>query len=163
MNMMKKMVLGAVILPLSLASASVFAAGGKDHHGGMRGEGMEGGKCMMKANKKAFKALDLTDVQEDKFDEMRDARKAEHKAKKGQKRQPTAEMKADHEAMQNLMLADNFDEQAVRDLAEKMSERQIDRRVEMMKKRHEMMNILTPEQKVEFKANQDKYIADCAK
>ncbi|MGR6832510.1 CpxP family protein [Aliivibrio wodanis] len=163
MNMMKKMVLGAVVLPLSLASASAFAAGGSHHEGGMKGEGMHGSKCMMKANKKAFKDLELTDAQEDQFDEMRDARKAEMKAKKGQKRQPTAEMKADHEAMQNLMLADSFDEQAVRDLAEKMSQRQIDRRVEMMKKRHEMMNILTPDQKAEFKANQDKYIADCAK
>ena len=164
MNMMKKMVLGAVVLPLSLASASVFAAGGSHHEGGMKGgEGMHGGKCMMKANKKAFKNLDLTDAQEDKFDEMRDARKAEMKAKKGQHRQPTAEMKADHQAMQDLMLADNFDEQAVRSLAEKMSQRQIDRRVEMMKKRHEMMNILTPDQKAEFKENQDKYIADCAK
>ncbi|WP_300176113.1 CpxP family protein [uncultured Aliivibrio sp.] len=167
MNMMKKMILGAVVLPLSLASASAFAAGGH-HEGGMKGgmkggEGMHGSKCMMKANKKAFKDLELTDSQEDQFDAMRDARKAEHKAKKGQKRQPTAEMKADHKAMQNLMLSDNFDEQAVRSLAEKMSERQIDRRVEMIKKRHEMMNILTPEQKTEFKANQDKYIADCDK
>ncbi len=164
MNMMKKMILGVVVLPLSFASASAFAFGGGHHEGGMKGgEGMHGGKCMMKANKKAFKDLDLTDAQEDKFDEIRDARKAQMKAKKGQKRQPTAEMKADHEAMQNLMLADNFDEQAVRNLAEKMSQRQIDRRVEMMKKRHEMMNILTPEQKAEFKANQNKYIADCAK
>ncbi|MDD9196617.1 CpxP family protein [Aliivibrio sp. S3MY1] len=163
MNMIKKMVLGAAVLPLYFASASAFAAGESHHEGGMKGEGMHGGKCMMKANKKAFKELDLTDAQEDQFDEMRDARKAEMKAKKGQKRQPTTEMKADHEAMQNLMLADNFDEQAVRDLAEKMSQRQIDRRVEMMKKRHEMMNILTPAQKAEFKANQNKYIADCAK
>ncbi|MFA1562264.1 CpxP family protein [Aliivibrio fischeri] len=162
MNMMKKMVLGAVVLPLSLASTSAFAFGGGHHEGGMKGEGMHGGKCMMKANKKAFKDLNLTDAQEDKFDEIRDARKAEMKAKRGEHRQPTAEMKADHQAMQDLMLADNFDEQAVRDLAEKMSQRQIDRRVEMMKKRHEMMNILTPEQKAEFKANQDKYIADCA-
>ena len=167
MNMMKKMILGAVVLPLSLASASAFAADGH-HEGGMKGgmkggEGMHGSKCMMKANKKAFKDLELTDSQEDQFDAMRDARKAEFKAKKGQKRQPTAEMKAEHKAMQNLMLADNFDEQAVRSLAEKMSERQIDRRVEMIKKRHEMMNILTPKQKIEFKANQDKYIADCDK
>ncbi|AZL85890.1 periplasmic repressor CpxP [Aliivibrio salmonicida] len=168
MNMIKKLVLGAVVLPLSLASASAFAAGGSHHEGGMKGkgmhgEGMHGGKCMMKANKKAFKELDLTDAQEDKLDKMRDDRKAEHKAKKGEKRQPTAEMKADHEAMQNLILADNFDEAAVRNLAEKMSEKQIDRRVNMMKKRHDMMNVLTPEQKTEFKANQDKYTADCAK
>lgn len=164
MNMMKKMILGAVVLPLSLASASAFAAGGGHHEGGMKGgEGMHGGKCMMKANKKAFKDLDLTDAQQDKLDEMRDARKAEHKARKGEKRQPTAEMKADHQAMQNLILADNFDEAAVRDLAEKMSQKQIDRRVEMIKKRHEMMNILTPEQKTEFKANKDKYRANCDK
>lgn len=167
MNMMKKMILGAVVLPLSLASASAFAAGGH-HEGGMKGgmkggEGMHGGKCMMKANKKAFKDLELTDAQEDQLDEMRDARKAEHKARKGEKRQPTAEMKADHEAMQNLILADNFDESAVRDLAEKMSQKQIDHRVDMIKKRHDMMNILTPDQKAEFKENQDKYRADCAK
>lgn len=160
MNMMKKMVLSAVVLPLSLASTSALAFGGH-HDNGMKGEGMHGGKCMMKVNKKAFKALDLTDEQKAKFEKMRDERKAERKAKKGEHRQPTAEMQADRKAMQDLMLADSFDEQAVRDLAEKMSQRQIDRRVEMMKKRHEMMNILTPEQKAEFKANQEKYMADC--
>lgn len=46
------MVLGAVVLPLSFASASAFAFGGGHHEGGMKGEGMHGGKCMMKANKK---------------------------------------------------------------------------------------------------------------
>ncbi len=68
MNMMKKMVLGAVVLPLSFASASAFAFGGGHHEGGMKGEGMHGGKCMMKANKKAFKDLDLTDEQKAKFE-----------------------------------------------------------------------------------------------
>uniref|UniRef100_UPI0005785B8F Spy/CpxP family protein refolding chaperone n=1 Tax=Yersinia pestis TaxID=632 RepID=UPI0005785B8F len=43
--------------------------------------------------------------------------------------------------------ADKFDEAAVRAQAEKMSQNQIERHVEMAKVRNQMYNLLTPEQK----------------
>ncbi|MGY6031730.1 cell-envelope stress modulator CpxP [Phytobacter sp. AG2a] len=50
------------------------------------------------------------------------------------------------EAMHRLITAENFDETAVRNQAEKMAQEQIARQVEMAKVRNQMYHLLTPEQ-----------------
>jgi len=55
------------------------------------------------------------------------------------------------EAMHRLITAENFDEIAVRDQAEKMAQEQIARQVEMAKVRNQMYHLLTPEQQAVLK------------
>ncbi|MCW8333919.1 CpxP family protein [Vibrio sp. SCSIO 43135] len=144
MKTAKKLVLAAVVLPLTLGTASAFAFGGKDH-----GKGM-GGKCGG-FDRGVMRQLDLTDAQKEQLKEMREAGKAEMKAKfeqGGEERQ--AAMKAHHEKVQALVLADTFDQAAANDLAKEMAEKQAERRVKMLEKQHQMLSILTPEQKEKF-------------
>jgi protein CpxP len=72
-----------------------------------------------------------------------------------------AAMQANHQKMQTLLLAADFDENAVRELAQQMSEQQTERRVTMLKKRHEMLNILTAEQKAKYQQLQADRAEQC--
>ncbi|CAE6887747.1 COG3678 P pilus assembly Cpx signaling pathway [Vibrio sp. B1REV9] len=145
MKSAKKLVLAAVVLPLTLGAASAFAFGGKDHHKGPNGE------CGMGMDRGIMRQLDLTDAQKDQLKDMREANKAEMKAKFADgKEARMAERQAHHDKVQALLLADNFDEAAASDLAKEMVEKQTDRRVKMLEKKHQMLSVLTPEQKAKF-------------
>ncbi|GEA23949.1 CpxP family protein [Vibrio harveyi] len=144
MKTAKKLVLAAVVLPLTLGTASAFAFGGKDHKG-------HRGECSMGMDRGIMRQLDLTDAQKDQLKEMREANKAEMKAKFADgKEARMAERQAHHEKVQALLLADNFDAAAANDLAKEMVEKQTERRVKMMEKKHQMLSVLTPEQKTKF-------------
>ncbi|NGN99204.1 CpxP family protein [Grimontia sp. S25] len=147
MKFSKRIAATVIALPLMMGSMSAMAFGGK-HHGG---EGMHGGKGMM--GKHLLRGVDLTDEQKAELKTLREQKREAMKANKGEFR---TQMMAERQQMQELMLADNFDEAAVRALAEKMVDQQVERRVAMMKSQHEMMSILTPEQKVQVKENMDK-------
>ncbi|MGY3685742.1 CpxP family protein [Vibrio coralliilyticus] len=143
MKTAKKLVLAAVVLPLTLGTASAFAYGGKDHKKGPHGEfGFDRG---------IMRQLDLTDAQKDQLKEMRQANKTELKAKfKDNFESHHAEMQANKEKVQALLLADTFDEAAANELAKQMVEKQTERRVKMLEKQHQMLSILTPEQKTKY-------------
>lgn len=144
MKTAKKLVLAAVVLPLTLGTASAFAFGGKDHKG-------HRGECGMGMDRGIMSQLDLTDAQKDQLKEMREANKAEMKAKFADGHEARmAERQAHHDKVQALLLADNFDEAAANDLAKEMVEKQTERRVKMMEKKHQMLSVLTPEQKTKF-------------
>ncbi|MGI9919428.1 CpxP family protein [Vibrio owensii] len=144
MKTAKKLVLAAVVLPLTLGTASAFAFGGKDHKG-------HRGECAMGMDRGIMRQLDLTDAQKDQLKEMREANKAEMKAKFADGHEARmAERQAHHDKVQALLLADNFDEAAANDLAKEMVEKQTERRVKMMEKKHQMLSVLTPEQKTKF-------------
>ena len=158
MKMTKKLVLVAAALPLMLGTASAFAYGGGDKgdHKSMHG------KCGG-FDKKGMRQLDLTDAQKAELKEMREANRAEMKAKhSGNKADKMAQMKAHHEKVQDLVLADTFDEAAANDLASQMVEKQTERRLTMLKKQHQMMSVLTPEQKTQLKEIQQDRMAKCA-
>ncbi|WP_060983411.1 CpxP family protein [Vibrio splendidus] len=158
MKMTKKIVLAAAALPLILGTASAYAYGGGDKgdHKGMHG------KCGG-FDKKVMRQLDLTDAQKAELKEMREANRAEMKAKhSGNKADKMAKMKAHHEKIQALVLADNFDEAAANDLASQMAEKQAERRVVMLKKQHQMMSVLTAEQKTQLKEIQQERMVKCA-
>lgn len=59
----------------------------------------------------------------------------------------------DMETMHRFVTADKFDETAVRVLAEKMAEAQVNRQIEMARIRNQMYHLLTPEQQVVLKDN----------
>lgn len=147
MKFSKRIAATVIALPLMMGSMSAMAFGGKHHDG----EGMHGGKGMM--GKHLLRGVDLTDEQKAELKTLREQKREDMKANKGEFR---TQMMAERQQMQQLMLADNFDEAAVRALAEKMVDQQVERRVAMMKGQHEMMSILTPEQKVQVKENMDK-------
>jgi protein CpxP len=162
MKMTKKLVLTIVALPLMLGTASAYAFGGSD---GGSDKGNHKGiqyKCGG-FNKKVIRQLDLTDAQKTELKEMREANRAEMKAKNVSNRVDNmAQMKAHHEKMQALVLADNFDETAANDLASQMVEKQTKRRVAILKKQHEMMSVLTAEQKTRLKEIQQQRMTKCA-
>ncbi|MGR5389927.1 CpxP family protein [Vibrio crassostreae] len=158
MKMTKKLVLAAAALPLIFGTASAYAYGGGDKgdHKGMHG------KCSG-FDKKVMRQLDLTDAQKAELKEMREANRAEMKEKhSGNKADKMAKMKAHQEKVQALVLADNFDEAAANDLASQMVEKQTERRVAMLKKQHQMMSVLTPEQKTQLKEIQQERMTKCA-
>ncbi|MEZ8141265.1 CpxP family protein [Enterovibrio sp. FF113] len=148
MKLSKRIVATIIALPLMMGSMSVMAAGGKHNDG----EGMHGGKSMM-GGKHLLRGIDLTDAQKEELKTLREQNRDAMKANKGAMK---AGMMAERQEMQSLLLADNFDEAQVRELAQKMADQQVERRVSMMKRQHEMLNILTPEQKTEVKANMEK-------
>lgn len=153
MKAMKKTLALAVLLPLTMASASALAyGGGMHHHGG------KGGDCGMYDGKRMFSQLDLTAEQQEKMTAMRDANR---EARRSEMASHRTEMQAQHQKMQQLVLADNFDEVAVRELAKQMSEQQVEHRVTMLKQRHEMFKLLTPEQKTKFQQLQQDRMAQC--
>ncbi|MCL9776399.1 CpxP family protein [Vibrio methylphosphonaticus] len=157
MKLAKKLVLVAAVLPLTFATASAFAYGGKGGHHGKGGDGQCGG-----FDRKVFSQLDLTDAQKEQMKEMRQSMKSEMKAKRGENvGSKTAEMQARHQKMQDVVLADTFDAAAANELASEMVAKQTERRVKMMEKQHEMLSILTPEQKTKLKEVQQERMQKC--
>ena len=136
MKIFNKTLVIAMVLPLALGSMSAFAS--QDHNGGMK-NGHHGGKL--------FSQLDLTATQKQEMKTLRQANRSEYKAQRVENRQA---MKADKQQLDKLVLASNFDESAVRAVAEKMSQQQVERRVTMLEQRHKMLSILTPEQKQKY-------------
>ena len=157
MKMAKKLVIAAVVLPLTLGTASAFAFGGKDHKKGGHGE------CGGGFNPKMMRKLDLTDAQKEQLKELREAGKTEMKANfKANFEAHHAEMQAQHAKVQELVLADNFDQAAANELAKAMVDKQTERKVKMLEKQHQMLSILTPEQKAKFVELQKERADKCA-
>lgn len=140
---MKKSLVVLIAAPLAFGSMSALAAS----HGGHKHGGKHHQQCGMGMERGIWNQLDLTDAQKDQLKELRQqdrqAMKEGFKAHKG-------EMKANHEKMQQLVMADNFDQAAVTSLAQDMANQRVEGQVKMAKSRHDMFSVLTPEQKAEF-------------
>lgn len=144
-SIMKKSVLVLLAAPLALGSASVLAASHGDHQ---QRAGKHGHQCGMGMERGIWKKLDLTDTQKNQLKELRQKDREAMKAK-GQSHKK--DLKANHQKMQNLVMADTFDEGAVRALSQKMANESVEMKVSFAKDRNEMFNVLTPEQKTAFK------------
>ncbi len=157
MKMTKKLVLAAVVLPLTLGTASAFAFGGKHHKGGPDSE------CGMGFDRGIMRQLNLTDEQQAQLKEMRNENRAEMKQKfKGDFEARQAQMQAHHAKVQALVLADTFDEAAANKLAKEMVEQHTERKVQMLAKQHQMLSVLTPEQKAQFVELQNERMSECS-
>ena len=156
MKAAKKLVLTAVVLLLALGTASAFAVGGKGHHRGPQGE------CGVGIDRSMMRQLDLTGEQKDQLKELRKTSKQEMKAKFSENFQAKqAERQAHQKKVQALLLADTFDRAAADELAKQMVEKQSERRVRMLEKQHQMLSVLTPEQKTNFVELQKERMQEC--
>lgn len=142
-SFMKKSLVVLISAPLALGSMSALAA----PHGGQQHGGKHEQQCGMGMERGIWNKLDLTDAQKDQLKELRQqdrqAMKEGFKAHKG-------EMKANHEKMQQLVMADDFDQAAVTSLAQDMANQRVEGQVKMAKSRHDMFSVLTAEQKEQF-------------
>ncbi len=155
MKTAKKLVLAAVVLPLTLGTASALAYGGKNHHRGPNDDCGIGGIGFERG---MMRQLDLTSDQQEKLRAMRGAGKNSFK---GNYEAMRAEMQAHRDQMHALMLADDFDKAAANELAKQMVEQQSERRVQMMERQHQMLSILTPEQKAKFVEMHNQRVGEC--
>ncbi|MBD1576042.1 MULTISPECIES: CpxP family protein [Vibrio] len=144
-SLIKKSIIVLVAAPLALGSVSALANNhGMDGHQGKKG-GHPGQQCHM--DRGIWKQLDLTDAQKT---QMKDLRQADRAAMKSDFKAHQQDFKIDHQKMQKLVMADNFDQAAVKSLAQEMATKQVDQQVKMAKSRHDMFNVLTTAQKQDF-------------
>ncbi len=152
MKMAKKMILAAVVLPITLGSAAVFAAGGKGSNNGPSGD------CGRMMNPAVFAQLKVTPEQKAQMAELRlkqrDAMQAQRVGKQ-------AEMRAFKLKERELVMSANFDEAAAKKLAEQMVQHRAEQRIAMMKQRNEMMNVLTADQKAQLTTIQQDRMNNC--
>ncbi|ELV5030345.1 CpxP family protein [Vibrio cholerae] len=160
MKLAKKMILAAAVLPLTLGTTAALAYGG--HGWDKEGDG----HCGDRGERGIWKQLDLTAEQQAQLkemreagrEEMREAGREEMRANRGQNHDA---MKALHAQERALVLAADFDQAAAENLAKQMVDQQVTHRVNMMEKRHQMMSILTAEQKAKLQTLQQEKMAEC--
>lgn len=152
MKTAKKLMLAAVVLPIALGSASVLAAGGKH-------KGPDEEMCSPQGERGIFKQLNLSEEQRTKLREMREQGRQDMQQKRD--KGPSEQMKAMHDKERALVLAANFDKAQATELAKQMVNMQVERRVQMMEKRHQMMSVLTADQKAQFQTLQKERMEKC--
>ncbi|QMT31730.1 Spy/CpxP family protein refolding chaperone [Alysiella filiformis] len=157
------MMSAGVAMAASHIEPAPMERGGKHHHGKMHGkkDGLPFG----------FAELNLSDEQKAKIKAIMEAdrpqspRNDEQKIAQWQKR-----MENQREQERNLMSHKHFDENAARKMiAQRQQEREQqrqqngERELQMLKKRHAVFQVLTPEQQQQYQANQEKKMAEMAK
>ncbi|AUI87202.1 stress adaptor protein CpxP [Vibrio azureus] len=152
MKSTKQFVLAAMVLPLTLSAASAFASDGKAH---------SGDKCMGQ-ERALLKQLDLTDAQKEQIKELRKFSKLEKKQKFAKLEEKKVARLTHNEKVQALVLADNFDKEAANKLAKEMVEKQTERRVALLEKKHKLLSVLTPAQKVKYAELKKARTQECA-
>ena len=149
MNTSKKVLAMIISVPLMLGSATAVADGHKSGEMNKKGKGFPHGL------KALLKDVELTDEQKSKLKQIaQQNREAYKKSKMDQKSQMDMKQKL-HKELQALVLDAKFDEQKVRAIAEKLVNDQVDRSVDKLRRQHEALNVLTPEQKQKVQANMD--------
>lgn len=150
MNMTKKILVAAIILPLVISAGSAFAYGGKEQRGSHNG-------CHAGMDRGMMKDLNLTNDQKTQLKALRQANK--DTMERGEKN--SAQQEAHRSQLNELLLADTFDSAKATALAEQMSGKHTERQVEKLGKQHQMLSILTPEQKTQFIEQQKQNMAEC--
>lgn len=144
MNVYKRLAVAALALPLMLGSVSAVAYA--NNHNGCNG------KMKMKMGH-MLRGIDLTPAQETQLNALHTKHQEE---KMNHKNNFKAQSKANHEEMTNLLLAGTYNESQVQALAQKMSNEQVEKRVNSMNRKREVIDILTPDQKAQMKEKMDK-------
>lgn len=143
---MRKVTLTVIASMLAVSASAALAAGstsGNTHRGCGMNNVADGYSGM-------FRGITFTEQQRQ---QMRDLMRQSY--------QTMPKMDASSmETLHKLVTAEKFDETAVRQQIESSSMQNINRRVEMMKTRNQMYNLLSPEQKSEIEKNYQQRVKD---
>ncbi|MGR5208288.1 Spy/CpxP family protein refolding chaperone [Vibrio sp. PNB23_22_7] len=155
MKRLKSRTIEMLILPLVFASTSAIA----DNHGQKYDEKFHD-KCgiSMNLDRGMMNQLDLTDEQKAKLKSIREAHKQEKEQTYVNQK---AEQKDRHQRMQSIVLESEFNHAKANGFAQEVAAIQAERRVQMMKNKHEMLSVLTTEQKTKFVQLQDDRQKEC--
>lgn len=167
LKMTKKLLLASVALPFIISASSAFAYGGKDH------KDHHDNECRPGLDREIMKELNLTDSQKEQFKTLRQSHKEDMKDRaKGHSEQRGEKQDQRAEQLNDLLLADTFDAAKATAMAkemqshreerkEKQDSSKVERQVQMLSKQHEMLSILTPEQKAKFIELQKDQMQEC--
>ncbi|MDX5407436.1 MAG: Spy/CpxP family protein refolding chaperone [Chromatiaceae bacterium] len=98
--------------------------------------------------KRALARLELTDSQQQQINQLIQQHRNERASKAdGSKADSKAEYRASHQQLKALMAADQFDEVAARQLLAQRQQAKLERQLAGMKLRHDIMQLLTEEQR----------------
>lgn len=141
--------------------------GGKPHHGKMHGKHHKGKKDGLPFG---FAELNLTDAQKTQIKAIMEADRAQKPAKDEKMAEFKRKMDAQRQQERTLMSNKNFDEAAARKMIaerdqarEQQRQERNERELQMLKKRHAVFQILTPEQQKQLQENQQKKMAEMEK
>lgn len=153
---MKKLTLASLVLSsvFAVSLAAPALAGG--HDGGHERSARHDGPHQM-FGMKMFKGLDLTDAQKTKLESML----TEHRASLKTNVMPVA-LQAEQQQLQTLLQAEQFDEAAARLVLEKQQSDRLEHEVAKLKFQHQLMSVLTAEQKTKLNERHTKMQARMA-
>lgn len=104
---------------------------------------------------RALARLDLTDSQQQQINQLMQQHRNERASKAdGGKADSKAEYRASHQQLKALMAAAQFDEVAARQLLEQRQQAGLERQLAGMKLRHDIMQLLTQEQRQQLQQMQ---------
>ncbi len=150
MKIYKRLTVAILSLPLIMGTMPAFA------------EGKNQNRCIGKVKPKhLLRNIELTNAQEEQLKALNKKNREEFMANQKNKADKTKENLNLHNQMQDYLLTDTFDEKKVRELAEKMAEDHVNRRLNRIQKQHAILKILTPEQKKQVKINMEKMAENC--
>lgn len=145
---MKTKNIATILLATSLAFAGISSATAADSQNkdkmGCKNQSSEMHHGKMKHKRMGFSQLDLSDDQKQQMREIRKAAKEQHKGKhKGDRANYRAEMLS-------LMNEASFNEDRAKVLINEQQSKSAEKRLSMLKAKHEMYQLLTDEQKQKY-------------
>ncbi|WP_022943205.1 Spy/CpxP family protein refolding chaperone [Psychromonas hadalis] len=149
---MKTTTIGTILLATTLTFAGIsYAVAGNSHmNKGQQGcnnmfgeSGQSMGNGAMKHRGMGFAQLDLTDVQKQEM-------QAIMAFSKGKNRMSDADRATRQAEMQALMYSETFDEQKAKALISQKQSKHSERKLAMLKNKHQMFQLLTDEQKTQY-------------
>ncbi len=149
MKIYKRLAVAILSLPLIMGTMPAFAEA-------------QNARCIGKVKPKhLLRNIVLTEAQEEQLKALNKKNREEFMANKTNQANKTKENLNLHNQMQDYLLTDTFDEKKVRELAVKMTEEHVNRRLKRIQKQHAILQILTPEQKKQVKVNMEKMAQNC--
>ena len=137
-----------LIFALGLLTASSLSGVAVAHE--HKAAGYEHGRHMQHAPMKRMLAgLELTDSQREQIKQLMKQHRSEQKAARPDK--------AERQQMRDLLAADTFDEVTARQLIEKQQQQAVDKRLAAMKLQHQVLQVLTDEQRQQLNEKRQKW------
>lgn len=146
-------------IALFIAASSMIVSTGAMAFGNM-GHGDEKNQCKMGGDRALLKQLELTDEQQKQLADVQDKNNA---AKRASIKNNMQAYKDAMEAMNSIIYADKFDEAQAKEVATKAADYQIKNQVEIAKGRYDMLQVLTAEQREQFKTLEAENMQNCVK